>query len=181
MGNKRLVGMEFLGSIFVFLFGVLVKYAFILSEGDVWSFFISSVNNSAWEQMKPFTFPFFIWTVIELAVLRLPVARFATSKIVAFYIYWASGLFYMAMYTSLFEGLWRILLFAGLFVIILIGHFASYKLFTKVRTIGGFFIPALVALVIFIAMFILFTPYAPHGALFFDSNAGSYGLASVHS
>ena len=110
MDNKKLALMEFIGSAFVFSFGMLVKYAFILSEGDVWSFFISSVNNSAWEQLKPFTFPFFIWSVIELAVLRLPVIRFVPSKVAAFYIYLALGLFYMAVYNSFFEGLWRILL-----------------------------------------------------------------------
>ena len=80
MYNKKLAFMEFIGSAFVFLFGMLVKYAFILSEGDVWSFFISSVNNSAWEQLKPFTFPFFIWSVIELSTLRLPVVRFVPSN-----------------------------------------------------------------------------------------------------
>ena len=41
MYNKKLAFMEFIGSAFVFSFGMLVKYAFILSEGDVWSFFIS--------------------------------------------------------------------------------------------------------------------------------------------
>lgn len=181
MEKKKLIRMELFGAFFVFLFGMLVKYAFIFSDGAVWSFFISSVNNSAWEQMKPFTFPFFIWSVIELAVLRLPVARFAASKTVAFYIYWASGLFYMAMYTSFVNGVWRIILFLGLFVIIFIAHFASYKLFTKANVIGGLFVPSLVALVIFIAMFILFTPYTPHGALFFDSTAGAYGLAAIYS
>ena len=100
MYNKKLAFMEFIGSAFVFSFGMLVKYAFILSEGDVWSFFISSVNNSAWEQLKPFTFPFFIWSVIELSILRLPVVRFVPSKVAAFYIYWAAGLFYMAVYNS---------------------------------------------------------------------------------
>lgn len=38
MYNKKLAFMEFIGSAFVFSFGMLVKYAFILSEGDVWSF-----------------------------------------------------------------------------------------------------------------------------------------------
>ncbi len=173
--------MELFGAAFVFLFGLLVKYAFILSGGEVWSFFISSVNNSAWEQMKPFTFPFFIWTVIEIAVLRPSAAGFVTSKIAAFYIYWAIGLFYMVMYNSLFEGAWRALLFGGLFVIILAGHFASYELFTKAKGIEGFFIPSLAALVIYIAMFILFTPYPPHGALFFDVTSGAYGLDAIHS
>lgn len=179
MDKKKFVRMEFLGAIFVFCFGMLAKHALILSEGDVWSFFISSVNNSAWEQMKPFTFPFFIWSVIELAVLRLSVAQFIASKVTAFYIYWALGLFYMVMYTSFFEGMWRILLFAGLFVIILVGHLISYKLFTKVNAIKGFFIPSLVALAIFIIMFVIFTPYAPHGALFYDSTANTYGLFAI--
>lgn len=179
MDKRKFVGMEFLGAFFVFGFGMLAKYALILSQGDVWSFFISSINNSAWEQMKPFTFPFFIWSVIELAVLRLSVARFIASKVTAFYIYWALGLFYMAVYTSFFEGIWRILLFAGLLIIILVGHLISYKLFTKVKIIEGFFIPSLVALAIFAIMFVLFTPYAPHGALFYDSTAGTYGLLAM--
>lgn len=176
MYNKKLAFMEFIGSAFVFSFGMLVKYAFILSEGDVWSFFISSVNNSAWEQLKPFTFPFFIWSVIELAILRLPVVRFVPSKVAAFYIYWAAGLFYMAVYNSFFEGLWRILLFVGLFIIILVSHYISYKIITKAKIISSFFIPSLVALVLFMAMFIFFTPYAPHGALFYDAINGGYGL-----
>lgn len=181
MDKKKLIKMELFGATFVFLFGLLVKYAYILSGGDVWSYFISSINNSAWEQMKPFTFPFFIWTVIEMAILRPSVAGFATSKIVAFYIYWAFGLFYMVMYNSFFEGVWRALLFGGLFIIILFGHFVSYELFTKAKAIENFFVPALAAIVIFIAMFILFTPYTPHGALFFDAASGTYGLAAIHS
>lgn len=176
MNNKKLAYMEFIGSAFVFSFGMLVKYAFVLSEGDVWSYFISSVNNSVWEQMKPFTFPFFIWSVIELAILRLPVIRFVPSKVAAFYIYWSAGLFYMVIYNSFFNGLWRILLFIGLFIIILISHYISYKIITKSKIIPSFFIPSLVALVLFIAMFIVFTPYAPHGALFYDSISGGYGL-----
>lgn len=178
MDKKKLALMEFFGAVFVFAFGMLLKYAFLLSNGAVWSFFISSVNNSAWEQIKPFTFPFFIWSVIELAVLRLPVARFVPSKVVTFYIYWAAGLFYMVMYNSFFEGLWRILLFAGLFVIVLVSHYISYKLLTKAKIISSFFVPSLVALVLFIAMFIFFTPHAPHGALFYDAESGIYGLSN---
>lgn len=178
MSNKKLAYMEFIGSAFVFAFGMLVKYAFTLSEGDVWSYFISSVNNSAWEQMKPFTFPFFIWSVIELAVLRLPVVRFVPSKVAVFYIYWSAGLFYMAAYNSFFDGIWRILLFVGLLVIILISHYISYVFITKSKVINSFFIPSLIALVMFIAMFIVFTPYAPHGALFYDSTADGYGLSA---
>lgn len=179
MNNKKLVFMEFVGAAFVFSLGMLMKYAFILSDRAVWSFFISSVNNSAWEQMKPFTFPFFIWSVIELAVLRLPVVRFVPSKVVTFYIYLAVGLFYIAVYNSFFEGIWRILLFVGLFLIILISHYISYKMITSSKIISSFFVPSLVALVLFIAMLIVFTPYAPHGVLFYDTELGIYGLNSI--
>lgn len=166
MVNKKLAFMEFIGAAFVFSFGTLAKYAYTLSGGEVWSSFISSVNSSAWEQIKPFTYPFFIWSVIELAVLRPSVVRFVPSKTAAFYIYWAAALFYMAAYDSLFKDVWRVLLSFGLFIIILAFHYASYKIITKSKLIESFFVPSIAAIIIFIAILIFFTPYPPGGALF---------------
>lgn len=179
MKKQRLFKMELLGAAFVFLFGMLLRYSLYLSDGAVWSYLISSVNGSAWEQMKPFTIPFFIWCIIELAVIRPSLLKFITSKIIVFYAYLCAGLFYMVLYTAIAEGAWRLFVYAGLFVIILLSHICSYKLICSRAKTEIYIIPCLAALVIFVWMMIIFTVHPPKAALFFDTFTGTYGLDAI--
>lgn len=64
--RKRLFWWETVGFLFVAVMGTLLHFTYDWSGGSAVAAAFSAVNESTWEHMKIFFFPFFLFSVVQL-------------------------------------------------------------------------------------------------------------------
>ena len=164
-----------IGTIFIIFLGSALHFTYALSGSNPVIGSFSPVNESVWEHLKMVFWPSLFWILITILPLRKAVSNFFSAKAIGTYVMVITipAVFYS--YTALVGESILAIDIATFIIAVIIGQFASYKLFRQ-NTIGG---PteriALVALLLLALVFVVFTFYPPHLPIFQDSITGQYG------
>ena len=170
-------GFALIGAGVIFAFGLIIHYSYILSGGTVWSILISSINNSAWELLKPFAIAYITWIVIELSVLRPSLLHFICAKVIMLYIFAFAVIIYSLCVGHFVDSfLSEIIFMGGILIIITAVQIISYKIYDSKVKIEIFWVPLFIALPLFCIMILFFSLYPPHFIVFRDLDSNTYGL-----
>lgn len=176
ISKKELFKLELIGSIFTIITGTLLHFAYDWSQKAVWSILFGAVNESVWEHVKIFTLPYIVWSIIEIAKVRVPIRKFVVSKTVGLYFLIVITIIFFYIYSGILGK--NILLVDIISIIIWVfsSHFISYKLVTSNLDLNQWFTISCFLILLFIAMFFTFTVNPPQIDLFRDPITGLYGI-----
>lgn len=170
-------GFAFIGTAVIFIFGTIIHYSYILSDGAVWSLLISSVNSCAWETLKPFAIVYIMWVIIELSVLRPSLLRFVCIKILMLYMFATMTLIYcMCVNIFLIFDFSEYIILGGILIFIFYTQNLSYKIYNSKKKIEIFVVPIFIALILFIIMILFFSVYPPPFTVFRDLKTNTFGF-----
>lgn len=166
---------EVLGIVFIFFFGSFLHFAFELSGYHKVISVVAAVNESVWEHLKLGFWPAVLWALIEYPFLKK--SNFIAAKAVSFYVILLSILVLFYAYTAILghdSPVLDILIFVAA---IIVGQFASYRILEShmLSETTGF---ALIAVILLVIAFVVFTFYPPHLPPFEDPFTGGYGILS---
>ena len=164
-----------IGTIFIIFLGSALHFTYALSGNNPVAGSFSPVNESVWEHLKMVFWSSLFWILITILPLRKAVSNFFSAKAIGTYVMVITipAVFYS--YTALVGESILAIDIATFIIAVIIGQFASYKLF-KQNTIGGSTEKiALIALLLLALVFVMFTFYPPHLPIFQDSITGHYG------
>jgi hypothetical protein len=167
---------EVLGIVFIFFLGSFLHFAFELSGYHKVVAVVAAVNESVWEHLKIGFWPAVFFALIEYPFLKK--SNFIAAKAVSLYVIPFSILVLFYVYTTILghdSPVLDILIFVAA---IMGGQFASYKIVESQdlqKKTKGF---ALIAVILLITAFVVFTFYPPHLSLFEDPFTGGYGILS---
>src|SRR5665811_229847 len=127
MNNKKIIGWEIFGILFIFLLGAFFHFIYEISGFLKPIALIGAVNESVWEHLKIGFWPAFIWAIIEFFAFGKRTKSFLFAKGIAF-----------TMSALLITGIFYITKAAGIeslpvdivnfFVSIVIAQIISYRL-----------------------------------------------------
>ena len=176
---KLVKKLSILGFFVISILGTLLHFSFEFFNNNLFVATFSAVNESIWEHIKIAVMPTFLWTIIELIILKYRQDNLWSSlliKIVTIIITIILGFY---CYTAIVGHhiLWiDILLF---YISILLGQFFSYKeIKSKKVKILYEEISKYLVLIIFL-MFVLFTFLPPKLEIFKDEVTSTYGVFKI--
>ncbi len=173
--GKRALKWELIGIIFIVVLGSFLHFAFDLSGQWPPLALIAAVNESVWEHLKLGFWPALFYALIEYRYLGKSTTNFILAKVTCLYLISVSitALFYL--YTAFIEDM--LVADIAIFVLaIIIGQMTGYCLLSHQKLPEHFRVLAIVALVISILVFSLFTFFPPHLPVFRDPLSGAYGV-----
>ena len=170
------LALELAGVVFIILLGSTLHFTYALSGNQPLVGVFSAVNESVWEHLKLAFWPSLFWMLIELYPLRKTVNNFFSAKTIGTYVmvFFIPSVFYL--YTAFTgESIFAVDI-ATFIVAVIAGQTASYKLLQK-RSFPKFTNEiAIAAISVLAAMFIVFTFYPPHLAIFQDPTTWQFGI-----
>ena len=157
------------------LLGTLLHFLYDLTGGSVLVAPFSGVNESTWEHMKLFFWPFFIFTVIEYFFFRSNKC-FLSIKLRALIIGLAliPVLFYT--YNGAIGKSPDFINIAIFFVSAFFAYLYEYRTFKKDDTVCLSKIIPLACIILIGASFIIFTFHTPELGIFKDPILGTFGI-----
>ena len=164
-----------IGTVFIIFLGSALHFTYALSGNNPVVGSFSPVNESVWEHLKMVFWPSLFWILITILPLRKAVSNFFSAKAIGTYVMVITipAVFYS--YTALVGESILAIDIATFIIAVIIGQFASYKLFRQNTIVGPTERIALVALLLLALVFVVFTFYPPHLPIFQDSITGHYG------
>lgn len=177
MHRKTQLRMELIGVPFTYAIGVLLHYSFILSDSSILTIFFGSVNESLWEHIKVFAFPYIIWSCVELAFVRKSFKKFVVAKICGLYTLILSMILAFSAYFGFIGkyNFWVLDIIISFFLIF-ISYFVSHELVISRWHLEEFFVVAILALAVFLSMYLTFSVVPPKINFFWDYKNGIYGI-----
>ena len=177
MYRKFQFRMELIGIPFTYAVGILLHYSFILSNSYILTIFFGSVNESLWEHIKVFAFPYIIWSCVELSFVRRSFKKFVVAKICGLYTLILSMTLAFSAYFG-FVGkynFWILDVVISL-CLIFISYFVSHELLISKWHLEEFFVVAILALAVFLSMYLTFSVIPPEINFFWDYRNSIYGI-----
>ena len=179
--NSKLYYYEFFSMLFVILVGSILNFSYDWSGNNVIVAAFSGVNESVWEHLKTFFFPYVLFGLFEYFKLGKMYSNLIACKT-------AGVLAGMAFIVTAFFTYTGVLGYSVFIVdILLFVLAAALASFTSYRLIvggslsgGGARILAIFIILLFASAFVVFTFIPPHINLFSDPLTGKYGI-SVNS
>ncbi len=139
----------------IFVFGTILSLSYQLSDRAAWSWLLGSINDSAWEWVKPYAIVYIFWVFVELSCLRPSLARFVCSKIIFLYGF-VGGAF--GMLKSVTDTMWRY----GVIILLLAAvQWMAYALYNSGKRCDYFLVPLLVCFGIMFFMLLFFSVCPP--------------------
>lgn len=169
--------MERCGVFFVYLSAVILHFIFDWSKSSVIAALFGAVNESTWEHIKIFAFPYAAWSLIELLYIRtLEFKKFVAAKTLSLYFLIFSIPIFFYTYSSIIgKNITIVDILSGLLLTIMT-FYISYTLKTKCENIGRYYRISLFLLCIYYIAHFFLTALAPHFFLFKDPITGGYGI-----
>jgi hypothetical protein len=165
------------GGIFIALVGTVLHFAFSSTKWIPIGLF-APVNESPWEHLKLVFWPAMLILIFEYLFVykKDPPNNFFLAKTVGIMVMpiVILGIFYI--YTAFLGTSILIIDITSFYISIVVGLLVNYKIYNispvsdKLNKYSSFI------LVIFAVIIIVFTFYPPHIPLFYDSEAGGYGI-----
>lgn len=174
--KKKYLLMERIGAVFVIISSVILHFIYDWTGGETTAALFGAVNESVWEHIKIFTFPYVVWSFIELFCVRPPFRRFVAVKGLTLYFLLLSIPVFFYTYTSLIGHsiLWVDILSA--FLLTIMTFYISYKLMTDFPNIDRYYRLSLFLFILYYITFVFFTMSPPEIFLFRDPISGGYGI-----
>lgn len=173
--SKKLLKYDIIGFIFVSILGTLSHFFFEWSGDNTFIGLFTPINESAWEHLKLIFFPYLIWSIIELIIMKK--TNIFSSKFIGVIVGMAATLSFFYTYTGIIGKNIDWLNILSFFIGVIIAFFIDYILIKseklKNKSIN---ITAIILFVIMSAIFILFTFAPPIIPLFKDPITSSYGI-----
>lgn len=168
---------EIIGIIIVCICAPLLHFTYEWSGDNFFVGLFSAVNESVWEHTKIIYFPFLVYSIIELALLKPDFRRFFAAKTISLAFLTLITIVFFYTYTGMF-GVEEILLLDIIctFVWIALAFLISYGLYFSGFELEKYVLFICVLFFAQFAMELLFTPLAPHIPLFMDPGTGTYGF-----
>lgn len=165
-----------IGFFVIVILGTLLHFSFDFFNNNLFIAPFSAVNESVWEHLKIAVMPTFVWTIIELIVLKYRQDNLWSSlllKIVTIMVIITLGYYIYTFILGSHVLLFDILLFC---IAILFGQVVAYREI-KARKINVNYeeIAKYLVLIIFL-MFVFFTFAPPRLDLFKDEVTSTYGV-----
>lgn len=176
MNRKAAAWSEAAGCVFIYAGAVVLHYIYPLSAGSPLSILFGAINESVWEHTKIFSAAYLAWSALQLCWLKVRFHRYVAAKCIGLYLLMGFIIGSYYFYTALTGThiLWVDILssLAG----VILTQFVTYRLETGDNTLGDYFTPALMMLMLYYLMFFSFTAFPPKADLFRDPITGAYGL-----
>ncbi len=175
--QRTFLKMERWGVFFVYLCAVILHFIFDWSKGSVLASLFGAVNESTWEHIKIFAFPYAVWSLIELLCIRtLEFRKFVAAKTLSLYFLIFSIPAFFYTYSSIIgKNIAIVDILSGLLLTIMT-FYISYTLKTKCENIGRYYRISLFLLCIYYIAHFFLTALPPHFFLFKDPITGGYGI-----
>ncbi len=163
------------GMVFVLLLGSLWHFLFEITGSNAIGAAFFPVNESVWEHMKLFFYPYLIYSALEWCFIGKGYSGFFISKA------WNS--FFMIIMVLGFHYFLSIF-FPGVFVIdiiitiavIIIAFLTDYKIMREVNSNRFVDFTAVAAIIMMGILLAFFTFYPPHNTIFEDHTRNIYGV-----
>lgn len=176
---KKVKTLSIIGFFVISIIGILLHFAYEFFDNNLFVATFSAVNESVWEHIKIAVMPTFLWTIVELFILKYRQDNLWSSllvKIITIIVIISIGFY---AYTNIIGThiLWiDILLF---FVAILTAQVLSYKeIKAKKVKVEYEEISKYLVLIIFL-MFVFFTFLPPKLEIFKDESTSTYGVFKI--
>lgn len=174
--KDRLKKLEIAGILFVVILSIFLQNLFNLTDRNLMGVMFGSVNHSIWEFTKTLLLPYFLWSMIELLSVRVPFKRFVVSKTISLYFL---GLSYIlvTLVTNLL-GLCTNSLpeLTAAVACVAMAQYLSLRLIGSNFDIRNLYLPSILLLLLFAALFLSFTVFPPEMYIFKDRDTGLYGI-----
>lgn len=176
MELKKIKILSVVGFFVISIIGTILHFTYELSNGNLIVATFSAVNESVWEHLKIAVMPVFIWTIVELFLLKYRpdnlwialLSKIITNMVLIVVLFYASLLITKAHNTVI-----SILIF---YFSILIGQIIGIKVINmKKVNVNIEEISKYVVIIIFL-LFIFFTFLPPKASIFKDEVTQTYGV-----
>ena len=174
MNKRDLFIYEIISTIFIIFLGFLFHFIYEWSNNNVLVSFFSPVNESIWEHLKLLFFPTLVTIIIGTFIFKNDYKNYLCNKTWGVII----GMFFIVVFFYTYSGIiGRNIDFIniGSFIIAsLITEIYSYKNIIKDKRCNKYL--AIIILVIFTLLFMIFTYKTPSLGLFKDPINGTFGV-----
>ena len=169
---KSILKFEIFSTIFIFIMGTFLHFAYNLSNNNTIVGIFSSVNESTWEHLKLIFFPMTLTAIIGSIYFKNIYPNYLYVKTKAIVISMLFIIFFYYIYTGILG--YNITLFniSSFFIATIIGEYYTYKNINNVNYNNN----SIILLLIIFILFIIFTFKPPHINLFIDPVTRTYGV-----
>lgn len=174
--KKTFIKYEIIGFIFVSVLGTLCHFVFEWSGYNTAVGLFCPVNESVWEHLKLIFFPYFIWSVIQMNIMKNE-KGILPSKLIGVLAGMAFIVSFYYTYTGVVGREIEFLTILSFFIGVAVAFLTDF-LFTKSECFNSFFwlCMAVAGFLIISGIFIAFTVAPPIIPLFRDPKNLSYGI-----
>lgn len=176
MVKDRLKKLEIAGVFFVIILSIFLQNLYSITNRNLVGVMFGSVNHSIWEFTKTLLLPYFWWSMIELLSVRTPFRRFVVSKTISLYFLGISYIL-ITLVTNLL-GLCTNALpeLVAAVACVAMAQYLSLRLTRSDFNIKNLYMPSILLLLLFAALFLSFTVFPPEMYIFKDRDTGLYGI-----
>ena len=169
--NKEIIRkFQIFSIIFTFVLGTLLHFTYNLSGQNPIVAIFSSINESTWEHLKLLFFPMLLTTIIGCFYLRKDFCNFLCSKAIGIIVAMAFTIVFFYTYTGVLGKNITLIDISSFFVSAILGEFTAYVLI--VNKFKCNIIVAVIALIVILISFIVFTYFTPNIGIFKDPLIG---------
>lgn len=174
--KDRLKKLEIVGVFFVIILSVFLQNLYGITNRNLVGVMFGSVNHSIWEFTKTLLLPYFLWSMIELLSVRTPFRRFVVSKTISLYFLGISYIL-ITLVTNLL-GLCTNTLpeLVAAVACVAMAQYLSLCLIRSDFDTKNLYMPSILLLLLFAALFLSFTVFPPEMYIFKDRDTGLYGI-----
>ena len=176
LDNKLIKKMYILGFFFVAIVGTTLHFTYKLSGNNLFVAAFSAVNESVWEHVKIAVMPLFVWSIIELFVIKFRKPNLWTSLFLKIITVMATIIVLFYLYTSIFNTHFLFVDIALFYISIFFAQIVGYKMLKSKNVKIEYEEIAKYLVIIIFLMFVLFTFLPPKLELFKDEVTSTYGV-----
>lgn len=174
--NKKLLKLEFLGFIFISIFGTLGHFVFDWSNESKFVALFSPVNESPWEHLKLLFFPFLVFIIFTAIKLRQDKFNVSFAGFVSIMLGMWGTLSYYYTLTGTIGKNNEFINISSFFIGVLIAVIINYFILDKSIGRGSLNGVGIAGLTVTALIFILFTFEPPLLPLFQDPTNFTFGI-----
>ena len=174
MFKKNFLKFQIFSIILEFILGTLLHFTFEWSNNNLVVASFSAVNESTWEHLKLIYFPMLLTTIIGYLYFGKNISYFLCSKVIGILVAMCFTVTFFYTYTGILGTNLAFLNIGSFFVAILLGEYIVYKMLNSIISCNPKI--AVLALLILLFLFVIFTYFPPSIGLFQDPVTNKFGI-----
>jgi len=175
--NDRLKKTTIWGTVFIIVVGSLLHFVYEWSGESRFIAIFGAINESTWEHLKLLFWPALIFSIFEYLWVGNKYNNYLTARAISLYlgIFLIISMFYT--YTGIFGNHFLVVDILIFVLSVVISQYVFYKIATADYSVSNTInIISLVAIILLMVAFMVFTINPPQIPLFQDPTSGEYGL-----